>query len=125
MENFIYNSLLIGGQILRVNLPIISKTPEKMPPTSIFDNQKSILDKRQGYCLILDLPIQRNQQKKSNNNLSYSSRNNPANIEYSDTLIGCKNKALIESGPRLEAEIDQEQLYNCLKLNNSNTAVIN
>jgi hypothetical protein len=125
MKNFIYSSILMGGQLNNINLPATLRNPVKMPSPSAKVDQKSILDKRQGYCLILDLPIQENQQKKPNNNLSASSKNDHPHIAYSDTIMGCNYKAFIEKAPSLKGNIDQEHLYNYLVRDNSNKEVIN
>jgi hypothetical protein len=124
MKNFIYSSILMGGQLNNINLPTTARTPIKIPSSSVI-NKKTIVDKRQGYGLILDLPYHRDQPKKSNNNLSTSGRNKEEYANYSETIMGCKYKAFISKTPRLEGEIDQEHLYNYLAYNNSSTAMNN
>ena len=77
MKNFIYSSILEGGQLDRFGLPKNPRTPVKMPSSSTRIDQKSIVDKKQGYSLILDLPIRRNQEGY-NTNSSHSSSSNGA-----------------------------------------------
>jgi hypothetical protein len=124
MKNFIYSSILMGGQLNNINLPAPQRTPVKMPSSSVI-NERTIVDKRQGYGLILDLPYHRDQSKRSNTNLCTLVRNEDEHIAYSETIMGCKYKAMIERVIHLDGEIDQEHLYNYLAYNNSSSAMIN
>jgi len=124
MKNFIYSSILMGGQLNNINLPAPQRTPVKMPSSSVI-NERTIVDKRQGYGLILDLPNHRDQSKRSNNNLSTSGANKDEHNAYSETIMGCNYKAMIERAIHLDGEIDQEHLYNYLAFNNSSSAMIN
>ena len=113
MKNFIYSSILEGGQLDRVGLPEKPRTPVKMPSSSTNLDQKSILDKRQGYRLILDLPIRRN-------NEGYNKY-----CTNSITIMGCTYKALMQSEAALKDDIDQEHFYSYLTQNHSNKEAIN
>lgn len=123
MKNFIYSSILMGGQLNNINLPATQKTPVKIPSSSVV-NERTIVDKRHGYGLILDLPYHRDQFKRSNNNLSASRANKAEHDAYSETIMGCNYKAMIEKVVHLDGEIDKDHLYN-YKAFNSTNAMIN
>jgi hypothetical protein len=124
MKNFIYSSILMGCQLNNINLPAPQKTPVKMPTSSVI-NERTIVDKRQGYGLILDLPYHRDQSRRSNNNPSSFSITEKKHIDYRETIMGCNYKAMIEKVIHLDGEIDREHLYNYLAFNNSTSAMIN
>ncbi|PIQ47553.1 MAG: hypothetical protein COW03_14600 [Cytophagales bacterium CG12_big_fil_rev_8_21_14_0_65_40_12] len=123
MKNGIYSIILMGG-LAKTGLPTNPRVPVKMPSPTSNNNPNPVLDKRQGYSLILDLPEQRRAQKNAQQSHGLNQKDGFSKVAYSETIMGCNYKAFIETEAPLHPNTDQEHLYNYMVENYLRNAMI-
>uniref|UniRef100_UPI0040489DF0 hypothetical protein n=1 Tax=Roseivirga sp. TaxID=1964215 RepID=UPI0040489DF0 len=123
MKNGIYSSILMGDRAER-GLPFQPRVPVKMPSPTSNNNPNPILDKRQGYRFILDLPEQRRAQKNAQRSNELNQKDFFSKVAYSETIMGCNYKAFIETEAPLNLTTDQAHLYNYLVENSLRNTII-